>query len=282
MRTRSSQANSSLPQPNRCVYCGGKADTDDHSPPRCLLRRPLPSNVMTLRACQKCNCGFSIDENVVKTLISLVSTHPELAKQREPGGRVYRALARDRRLRSVIDSARNSDGNYELTGQLLVSVDRVMRKTIQGLFFGLYERFVSASEIEPLWLVDQRFMTADQVIDQVRPSPLRDITDEQLPAITPASWPVREPIFFITMKSAQSQERVQRIFRLVRETPVEWVEFQPDVFRFAFVRSEDGRAVCILDLWKSLLVVVAAPWPDRRGPLRRGKRNPLSRERRRR
>ena len=114
--------------------------------------------------------------------------------------------------------------------------------------------------------------------DQVRPPQFRDITDEPLPAITPCSWTVREPVFFVTVQPRTGGGPVQRLFRLVRETPVEWVEFQPGVFRFAFVMSDDRRAVCVLDLWKTLVVAVAAPWPDRRGPMRRGKRNPLSRD----
>ncbi len=191
MRTRSGQKTPRLPRRDRCVYCAAKADTKDHAPPRCLLRAPMPSNLLTLPACRKCNSGFSFDENVAKSLVALVGAHPELAKQRAPGGSVYRALARDTRLRGVIDSARRDDGNYEFGGQLAVSFERVMRKTVQGLFFGLYERFVSASEVSPLFLVDQRLISADAVVDWVRPSPLRDITDEPLPAITPSSWPVR-------------------------------------------------------------------------------------------
>ncbi len=277
MDTRSPLPVSSVSGARLCVYCGRKADTNDHAPPRCLLRRPLPSNLITLPACRECNSGFSFDESLVKTMIAITSKHPELVAERRPGGRVERTMARDARLRSIIESARRADGNYELAGELLASFDRVMRKTAQGLFFGLYERLVPKDQVEVRLVSDQRFLTPERVIDQMRPPQFRDITDEPLPAITPCSWPVREPVFFVTVQPATGGNPVQRLFRLARETPVDWIEFQPGVFRFAFVMSDDHQAVCVLDLWKTLVVAVAAPWPDRRGPMRRGREeHPLS------
>jgi len=280
MDTRSQFPDSPLFGWKACVYCGCEAETNDHAPPRCFLRRPLPSNLITLPACKSCNSGFSFDENVVKALIALTSTHPDLVSEREPGGRIERALTRDARLKSILENARRADGNFELAGELLASFDRVMKKTVQGLFFGLYERLVPRDQIEVLLISDQRFATPDQVVDQIRPPQFRDITDEPLPEITPASWPVREPVFFVTLQPESGAQPVQRLFRLIRETPVVWEDFGPDVFRFGFVKSESGRAVCVIDLWKTLVVAVAAPWPDGRGPLRRGCKNPRSRDKR--
>ena len=151
-----------------------------------------------------------------------MGAHPELAKQRAPGGSVYRALARDTRLRGVIDSARRDDGNYEFGSQLAVSFERVMRKTVQGLFFGLYERFVSASEVSPLFLVDQRLMSADAVVDWVRPSPLRDITDEPASGNNSVqlarSWARFSALLWAPRTAISS---VERLFRLVRDAPAQ-------------------------------------------------------------
>lgn len=97
-----------------CVYCGGKADTNYHAPPRCFMRRPLPSNLLTFPACKACNSGLSFHENAVQTFIVLISSHPDHVAERQPDGRVGRALARDSRLRSIIEAASRSDGNYEL------------------------------------------------------------------------------------------------------------------------------------------------------------------------
>src|SRR4030095_13901848 len=135
---------------NVCVYCGGGAETKDHAPPRCLLRRPLPSNLITLPSCTACNSGFSFAENVVKTVLTLTSGHPELAAERQPDGRVHRALARDAKLRSIVEGSRRPDGNFELAGEMGEYFERVFRKTAQGLFFGLYDRVIPSKKIQVL------------------------------------------------------------------------------------------------------------------------------------
>jgi hypothetical protein len=285
MDTRKSLPEAPLFGAHLCVYCGDLADTRDHTPPRCFVRPPLPQtlNLMTLPACTKCNSCFSFDENVVKSVMALVSSQADLVQDRQPGGRVDRALARDGRLRSFIEAHRQPDGNYALTGEMAACFDRVFCKTVQGLFYGLYERVVPKDQLALLSVEDQRFVTPDEVADRVRPPALRDITDMPLPEITPNGWVVREPVFILDLQpvgpGSEGNGKMQRLFHLVRETPVEWIKYQPDIFTFGFVKSEDGRAVCILDLWETLVVAVAAPWPDGRGPIRRGKRNPFSRQR---
>lgn len=211
--------------------------------------------------------------------MSLISAHPDLVAARGPGGSVERALIRDKRLKSLIDAHRASDGSYELRGELLACFERVFIKTVQGLFFGMYERIIPKAQLSFLRVDDSRLITVDEVISRVRPNPLRDITDETLPAITSSSWPVREPVIIMESRSLEpGTEPVRRIYRLVRETPVEWIKYQPGIFTLGVVKGEDGRAVCLLDIWQTLIVSVSAPWPSRRGPLRRGKKNPLSRD----
>ena len=116
------------------------------------------------------------------------------------------------------------------------------------------------------------------MIDQLRPSPLVDITEEPLSEITPSSWHVRQPIIILRLQPTSGGPPIQRAFRLTRETPVEWVPFQPGIFSFAFVKCEDEGIACVLELWETLVVAVTAPWPDSRGPMRRGRKNPRSRE----
>jgi len=285
MGKRDSLPTSSLFGKHLCVYCGGLSDTSDHAPPRCLLRRPLPSTItlITLPACKKCNTSYSFDENAVKAVLALTGSHTDLIQERQPDGRVGRALARDARLRTLIETHRLADGTYELSGDLLVCFDRVFCKILQGLFYGLYNRVVAKDQLAFPSVEDQRFVTPDEVIARIRPPSLRDITDLPLPEVTPSGWLIREPVFILTLQpvgpESTGEKHVQRLFHLVRETPVDWIKYQPGIFTFGFVKSGDGRAVCILDLWETWVVAVAAPWPDGRGPVRRGKKNPLSRER---
>lgn len=262
----------------RCVYCSNIADTKDHAPPRCLLRPPLPANLITLPACLQCNNGFSFDENVVRAFVSLVSTHADLIIERQPGGWLDRSYERHPKLRHMLEASRESNGDHRLTDELLASFQRVFRKTVQGLFFGLYRRLVPEEELQLMRVEDRRVVTPDDVIAQIRPSPLRDITDEPLSEITPSSWHSRQPIIILDLQPVAGGPMVQRAFRLVRETPVEWIHFQPGVFSFAFVKCEDEGSACVFELWQTLVVTMKAPWPDGRGPLRRGRKNPLSRD----
>jgi hypothetical protein len=265
-------------QRHHCVYCGGVADTKDHTPPRGLLRKPLPSNLITLPACRKCNHGFSYDEKVVRAFLALINEHPDMTAERAPGGWLDSTCKRDPSLRKILEESRQPNGNYAITTDLYGRFDRVFRKTVQGLFFALYDRLVPKKKIQVIRIEDRRLTTPEEVIAEVRPNPLIDITDEPLSEITPNSWHTREPIYIVTLTPLTEGDPIQRAFRLVRDTAVEWIHLQPGLFSFAFVKFDEGGTACIFELWQTLIVTVVAPWPDARGPMRRGRKNPLSRQ----
>lgn len=233
---------------------------------------------MTFPACQKCNNDYSFDENVVRAILTLVSTHPHLVSECKPNGRLSRALARDKRLQGVLARSRQPDGNYGLTDEIMRAFQRVFCKTAQGLFFGLYERLVPKDQLHLIRVENRRLMSPDDLILELRPSPLQDITDKPLSAISPNSWHTREPIYIMELQPVNGGPPVRRVFHLTRETPAEWGMFQDGIFQYTFIKREEGGIVCVLNLWKTLLIAVAAPWPDGRGPIRRGKKNPLSRD----
>lgn len=198
--------------------------------------------------------------------MSLLSHREDLADEREQAAR---AIERDVRLRAIIEDARNLDGNYELKGDLRDHFQQVATKTVQGVFYGLYGRFVPRAEVTLTRVADRRLVTPEELAGELRPSPLRDITDGPFPEITPSGWAVRDPLIFLTFRPLDGGEPIERACRLVRQPPVEWIQYQPTFFQFGFVKGDDGRALCIIDLWETLLIAASAPWPDRRGPLRR-------------
>jgi len=212
------------------------------------------------------------------TIICLISSHPDLVTERNLGGSVFRALKRNARLRTLVAAQKRGD-NYEISGELLEHFTRVFQKTTQGVFYALYRKLLPVERITLTSIADRRLVTPEQMLNEIRPSPFRDITDEPLPEIREHGWVCTQPIFITEMQSLTGGDPVRRIFRLVRETPVEWVEYLPGAFRFAFVEKEGGGGVFIFDLWETLLASVATPWPGGRGPLRRGRRNRFSRER---
>ena len=55
-----------------CSYCGESPDTRDHVPSRILLEEPYPQNLPVVPCCDKCNQGFSLDEEYIACLLECV------------------------------------------------------------------------------------------------------------------------------------------------------------------------------------------------------------------
>lgn len=132
--------------------------------------------------------------------MAYVSPHPDLRVEREPGGRVHEALSRDTRLRVLLEQGLAAgNGNYALTPEIFSCFQRVMFKTVQGLFFGLYDRVVRAEELKLDVVDDRGSVTPEQIADRYRPSPLEEIGNKPLSDITPSSWHSRQPIMTLEL-----------------------------------------------------------------------------------
>lgn len=56
----------------RCIYCGTDNDlTVDHVPPKLLLARPYPPNLITVPACRACNQSFQKDDEYTRTMLCI-------------------------------------------------------------------------------------------------------------------------------------------------------------------------------------------------------------------
>lgn len=60
--------------PLYCIYCGAPATTREHVPSRTFLKKPYPSDLPVLPACEKCNNGWSSDELYTNTYISCMKS----------------------------------------------------------------------------------------------------------------------------------------------------------------------------------------------------------------
>jgi hypothetical protein len=55
-----------------CVYCRTENDlTVDHVPPKLLLARPYPPNLITVPACRPCNQSFQKDDEYTRTMLCI-------------------------------------------------------------------------------------------------------------------------------------------------------------------------------------------------------------------
>jgi hypothetical protein len=68
-----------------CVYCGTEeATTDDHIPPKLLLAKPYPENLLTVPACLKCNQSFQDDDEYTRFTLGFdlrVAKQPAMESQ---------------------------------------------------------------------------------------------------------------------------------------------------------------------------------------------------------
>jgi hypothetical protein len=234
--------------------------------------------VLTIPSCLVCNHETSRQENLVWILLALVGRHPVLADYRAPGGKVDRAFVRDPSLRATIEACRNEAGHYTFTGEIHVAFDRVLRKTAQGLCYGLYGRVARIEQFALISIEHREHTSAEEVVTRFRRPAVRDITNDPLPSLTARGLP---NVFVIQAAASNPQTGesivLQHVFQDIRQESVEWVAYQEGTLRCAFFQDEGGDAICVMDLWNTLVAAVKAPWPSQRGVLRKGRNNPHAR-----
>jgi len=69
-----------------CVYCGATGClTRDHVPPKAIFSKPLPSNLITVPACAKCNSAASNDDEYFRLSLQVrdqMESHPDVIRSR--------------------------------------------------------------------------------------------------------------------------------------------------------------------------------------------------------
>lgn len=237
-----------------CVYCGAPANSTDHSPPRCLLPRNLPDDfqVITVPACSGCNGQFSEDEARTAAIVSTVSFLEEDRIAVAPGGRIYRAMARDASLRKFIGERINRDGTFQPDASVLNTISRVMKKTAVGLPFHEFGRVVALTEIELLGIEHSRNINRSAAAE---------------------SWRLGHPGWAEVTASGWQLERQAVALLGVGPPPhmPEWRSYVPRFFEYLFLRRSSDTLLAAFDLHDALTVVMESPWPSRSGPRRKGR-----------
>jgi hypothetical protein len=110
-----------------------------------------------------------------------------------------------------------------------------------------------------------------------RPS-FRDIAKQPMPSLADRGLPNVYVVEAVLKNLVTGESRVvQSVFKDVRQEKVEWSIYQPETIRFAFLQNDAGDAICVMDLWSTLIAAVKAPWANQRGMLEKGGRNPNAR-----
>jgi len=142
-----------------CIHCGSRlADrkcNSDHVPSKTLLNRPYPENLSTVTICEKCNEGFSKDEEYTSAFISAVlsgSTDPNL-QLLATGKRVF---SENKKLRARIEKSKveygtQSGGSNFVWRPEIKRIENVVLKNSRGhAYFELGEPLMDKPEFVSL------------------------------------------------------------------------------------------------------------------------------------
>lgn len=119
----------------RCLYCGREADvTHDHVPPKCLLRKPFPANLLTVPSCAPCNNGFARDEEYFRLVIVGLLCHTQEAEALFDGP-MARSMDRNRGLEDLMFGSLEVDEGAVILAVDYTRIQRVAEKIARGLEF---------------------------------------------------------------------------------------------------------------------------------------------------
>ena len=238
-----------------CVYCGGPANTFDHTPPRRLLPEPFPRNVqaMTVPACFQCNQGFSQDETRTAAVVCIVSFTKADQVDVAPGGWVHSAMKRDSVLRDFIGTRLGADGVFHPDAPVFSAISRAMTKTAVGLLFHEYGRIVPLGDIGRIKI---------EHASNVHPSAFAEIHRGAVWAeVTPSG------------RGLERQAKRKTVALSGNEPPhtPKWREYVPGFFEYMFLQRTSGTLLTAMKLHDALTVLLECPWPSGAGPRRKGR-----------
>ncbi len=145
-----------LAHDTQCVYCRSRAEARDHVPPKCLLEKPYPKNLLTVPSCRRCNANFSLDEEYFLVALAQVGFCPTLLSKVEEGGVVDRALNRSAALDDRIAGQLvvEEGGSVTLRPEL-ERMAKIVRKIAYGLFIRRYRQCTSQELFYPIGIYHQ-------------------------------------------------------------------------------------------------------------------------------
>lgn len=118
-----------------CVYCGKDAgETKDHVPPKCLLPKPFPTNLLTVPSCVTCNGGASRDEEYFRLIVVGLMCHTPEA-DRLFDGPTSRSMDRRANIEDLMFGSLRPTGSSVILDIEYPRIFRVAEKIARGLEF---------------------------------------------------------------------------------------------------------------------------------------------------
>lgn len=131
-----------------CAYCGADNwTTSDHIPPAACFPSPRPSTLITVPCCEKCNHGFSNDDEEFVAFLSLrvgsrvpvtQKLHETNIRRVKKNRRLFREIV-DRTTRAPVNEGETTVGRVPTFHWHGSKHDQMIRRIIQGLYFHIME-----------------------------------------------------------------------------------------------------------------------------------------------
>lgn len=233
-----------------CIYCGGVADTSDHTPPRCLLPRRLPSDLqaMTVPACSSCNASYSADEQRAAAIVSTISFTREDRKAVAEGGWLYSALQRDKVLKNFIADRLAPDGMFRVDRALVETLTHVFKKTAVGLLYFEFGRLIHAEDLSVIAFEHAKNIHPLAFVELYR----RD----------DAAWSE------VTPSGRELERQVLAVCGMIPKYMPGWRVYIPEFFEYMFLRRSNKMLLCAMKIHDALTVLLECPWPTSAGSCR--------------
>lgn len=142
-----------------CFHCGAKVTTVDHAPPKVLLDKPYPDEMIAVPSCYDCNNSASLDESWLACLVECVVTgEVEAARVSRPV--IAKILARSPALVASLTAIRTITDDGTTFSPDMDRVRRIVTKIARAhAAYELHEHFerepVSVG-VFPLQLLSER------------------------------------------------------------------------------------------------------------------------------
>jgi hypothetical protein len=228
-----------------CAYCGGRATTRDHVPPKLLLDRPFPPNLWTVPSCRHCNESFSADETYFRDALAHVSLDPVVFETTRGDGIVARSLCRQLGHRRRIEAAHVTGRD----GRVSFIPDRVrFGRGAEKIAGGLY--YIEHGCPPPV----SRFQCLAVEHASQLPGWLLAIIERSFRG---GRWPEVGSRALERAVCVPGDLEPQR-----HETG--WHVVQPNVFVFKFARVPNKEWLCIMKHYNTVWTCVAVPNPKLR------------------
>lgn len=120
-----------------CVYCGATNNlTAEHVPPKLVFPRPRPSNLITVRACQKCNHDGSQDAEYFRLWLCMYPLSKDTPSARAVVPTARRSLnrAQARGFRAQFFQAMEPEYGMIAVTVEMGRIHKVIRRVIQCLY----------------------------------------------------------------------------------------------------------------------------------------------------